>query len=97
MSKPLTIVAIFQANPGCEIKLEHALRDMIAPTRTEAGCLNYDLHIDLETKGRFLFHENWETRASWETHMASAHLLHFRSVASSLVVSTEILQLQLVD
>ncbi len=94
MSKPLTIVAIFQANPGREGELAQALQNMVAPTVAEAGCLNYDLHQDLEVPGRFLFYENWETRAHWEAHLASDHLLFHQENSAPLIQNAEILQME---
>lgn len=97
MPKPLTIVAIFEANPGREDELATALQALVAPTRAEAGCLNYDLHRDLEQSGRFLFYENWETRSHWEDHMASAHLRRHQETSPPLVRQAQILQMELTD
>jgi len=94
MSKPLTIVAVFQANAGREDDLASALQDLVAPTCAEAGCLNYDLHRDLEVPGRFLFYENWETRGHWEAHMESAHLTHHKETSGPLVAKVEIFQME---
>lgn len=97
MSKPLTIVAIFQASPGREDELAAALQGLIAPTRAEAGCLNYDLHRDLEVPGRFLFHENWATRGHWDAHMQTPHLKHHRETSGPLVARAEIYQMENTD
>ena len=47
---------------------------LVAPTRQEAGCLNYDLHILPEDPAKFLFHENWTSRAQLDAHLQSAHI-----------------------
>jgi len=60
--KTTTVVATFEARPGKEIELRNALVGLVAPTRQEAGCLNYDLHVSTEDPRRFLFHENWTTK-----------------------------------
>ncbi len=93
MPKPLTIVAIFQAKPGREEELAQALLKLVAPTRAEAGCLNYDLHRDQEVPGRFLFFENWETRAHWDAHMLTPHLKNHQTTSPPLVATAEILQM----
>ena len=87
MPKPLTIVAIFQANDGHEDELAAALQNLVAPTLAESGCLNYDLHRDLEVPGRFLFYENWETRDHWAAHMQTPHLKHHQETSGPLVAS----------
>ncbi|HEY1489986.1 MAG TPA: putative quinol monooxygenase [Verrucomicrobiae bacterium] len=70
----VTVVATFQARPGKEAELKSALTGLVAPTRQEAGCLNYDLHILCEDPAKFLFHENWTSRAHLEAHLLSAHI-----------------------
>ncbi len=47
---------------------------LVAPTRQEAGCLNYDLHVSPEDPAKFLFHENWTSKALLDAHLQSAHI-----------------------
>jgi|SRR6187402_2952914 quinol monooxygenase YgiN len=72
--KTVTVVATFEARPGKETELRNALTALVTPTRQEAGCLNYDLHALPENPARFLFHENWTTKAALEVHLQSAHI-----------------------
>ncbi|HEX5220904.1 MAG TPA: putative quinol monooxygenase [Verrucomicrobiae bacterium] len=72
--KTITVVATFEARSGKETELRNALIGLVAPTRTEPGCLNYDLHISTENPRRFLFHENWTTKMALEAHLQSAHV-----------------------
>ena len=41
---PLTVIAKFKAKSGSEEQLYEELRNLVAPTRAEEGCINYDLH-----------------------------------------------------
>jgi quinol monooxygenase YgiN len=70
--KTLTVVATFEAKPGKEAELRAALTGLLAPTRQEAGCLNYDLHQAIEHPAKFLFHENWTSKAHLDAHLQSA-------------------------
>ena len=72
--KTITVVATFQARAGKEAELKAALLGLLAPTRGEAGCLNYDLHESPEEPARFLFHENWTSKAHLDAHLQSAHI-----------------------
>ena len=72
--KTITVVATFQAKPGKEAELKKALLTLIAPTRKENGCINYDLHQSPEDAGKFLFHENWTAKAALDAHLQSAHV-----------------------
>ncbi len=73
-TKTLTVVATFQAKPGKEAELKAALINLVAPTRKEAGCLNYDLHRLPADPGKFLFHENWTSKAHLDAHLQSPHI-----------------------
>ena len=73
-AKAITVVATFQARPGQEAELKAALIGLVAPTRKEAGCLNYDLHASPEDPAKFLFHENWMSKAHLDAHLANAHI-----------------------
>jgi len=72
--KSITVVATFEARPGKENELRNALIGLVAPTRQEAGCLNYDLHVLPENPAKFLFHENWTTKAALDVHLQSPHI-----------------------
>ncbi len=73
-AKTVTVVATFQAKPGKEAELRAVLTGLVAPTRQEAGCLNYDLHGLPDDPGKFLFHENWTSKALLEAHLKSPHI-----------------------
>jgi quinol monooxygenase YgiN len=72
--KTITVVATFQAKPGKETELKSALIGLVAPTRLEDGCINYDLHVLPEDPAKFLFHENWTTKAALDTHLQNTHI-----------------------
>lgn len=71
---PLTVIASFQARPGKEAELRVALIGLLAPTRKETGCLNYDVHQSADDPAKFLFHENWASKAHLDAHLQSPHI-----------------------
>jgi quinol monooxygenase YgiN len=73
-AKTITVVATFQAKPGKEAELKKALIGLVAPMRKEAGGINYDLHALPGDPAKFLFHENWTTKAHLDAHLQSAHI-----------------------
>lgn len=85
-SKTVTVIATFQAKPGKEAELQQALTSLVAPTRKEAGCINYDLHILPGSPGRFLFHENWTTKAALDAHLKNDHIQQLLPRLDSLAV-----------
>jgi quinol monooxygenase YgiN len=72
--KTVTVVATFHARPGKEAELRAALFGLVAITRQEPGCVNYDLHVSAEDPAKFLFHENWTSEALLEAHLAAPHV-----------------------
>lgn len=84
MSK-LTIVAHIRANPGKIDLVKAELEKLVPITRAEEGCLQYDLHQDNEDPAHFLFYENWETRALWQTHMSAPHLAAYMKATDGAV------------
>jgi quinol monooxygenase YgiN len=73
-TKTLTVVAQVTAKTGKETEVRNGLLSLLAPSRLDPGCLNYDLHEALGKPGSFLFHENWASRAELETHLQQPHV-----------------------
>jgi quinol monooxygenase YgiN len=55
-------------------ELRRILADQVAPTRAEAVCVNYDLHVDAKDPNVFVFYENWKSRADLDAHLKTPHL-----------------------
>lgn len=81
----LTIVANIKANPDKIDLVKAELLKLIDITRAEEGCINYDLHQDNENPAHFLFHENWESRELWQTHMQAPHLAAYMEATDGAV------------
>jgi quinol monooxygenase YgiN len=73
-SLSLTVIATMRAKPGQEARTRQFLLSLLAPTRAEAGCINYDLHESTETPGKFMFHENWTNEAALAAHLKTPHI-----------------------
>ncbi len=73
----LTIIATIVCK---EEKIEFVKSEMIKlidKTRSEEGCINYDLHQDNSNPAQFVFHENWESEALLQKHLASQHIADY--------------------
>jgi quinol monooxygenase YgiN len=68
----IVVVSTHQARSGKEAELKQALTSLIEPTRKEAGCINYDLHVSPEYPRKFMFHETWTSKEHFEAHLKSA-------------------------
>lgn len=74
----LTIVANIKAKSDKIDLVKAELEKLIATTRAEEGCLQYDLHQDNDNPAHFLFFENWTSRALWQAHMGNQHLQDYK-------------------
>lgn len=89
----LTIVANITAKADHVDRVRAELEKLVVATRQEVGCINYDLHVDNENPGHFLFYENWETKPHWEAHMETPHLKAFRALAEDTVEEIAVQQM----
>lgn len=70
----VTVVAKLTARPGRENDVRRTLLNLVPLTRSEAGCLNYDLHQSQEDPRVFLFYENWVNRQALDEHLEKPYL-----------------------
>ena len=70
----VTVIATVLARPERRDELYRLLVKLVAPTRAEPGCLNYDLLVDAEDPCVFVFHDNWRSEADLRAHMGMAHM-----------------------
>lgn len=86
----LTVVAIIRAEEGQEEAARAALEALIAPTRAEDGCIQYDLHRDHADPGLFIFYENWRDEAALERHLAAPHLVAHGERSRGIIKSADV-------
>jgi quinol monooxygenase YgiN len=81
MNGSLTVIAHVRAKAGQESRVRQILQGLLAPTRAEVGCINYDLHQSQSDPAVFVFYENWESEGHLEAHARSAHIQSFQRLA----------------
>ncbi len=93
-SDKLTIVAKIWAKEGKSELVKEQLLNLIATTKTEEGCIDYDLHQDNEDEHVFLFFENWTTRELWQKHLDNDHIAAFKVATEDAIEKTEMNEMQ---
>ena len=68
------VVARFAAKPGSVDDVKRILIDMIEPTRSESGCVTYELLQNAADPTDLTFVEEWASLADLDRHAASAHI-----------------------
>ena len=92
-AKSLTVVAQIKAKPGKEGQVRQELLSLVAPSRKDTGCLNYDLHQALDNPALFLFHENWTSKALLDQHLQKPELQAVLARVSQLVAEPPLITL----
>ena len=75
--KPIHVTARLCARAGMQDALQCALAALTGPTRTEAGCLRYDLFQNAGHPEEFLFIEQWRTAGDLERHLQQPYIQSF--------------------
>lgn len=78
-------IAQFVAKPGKETELLHALSTLLASTRAEAGCIDYELHQNVEHPGQFTMFECFKSKEDFDFHSIQPYLKHFRETAKDYI------------
>jgi quinol monooxygenase YgiN len=83
------VIATFLAEMGKEDEMEKALQEIIEPTRSEPGCIRYDLLRSLVGANyvEFVFVEEWESEEALDAHGQMPYIQGLRSRIKNLMGS----------
>jgi len=71
------IFARFRARPGHEGAVAETLRDVLAPSREEPGCLSIHAFRSIRDPQLFYIHSRWKDEAAFEDHAGLPHTVRF--------------------
>ena len=80
----IVVTATLTAKPGQEDALRQACAAVLAPTKAEAGCVQYECAQNIEDPSQFLFVEAWEDMDALKAHTMTEHMAVFGPLAESL-------------
>jgi quinol monooxygenase YgiN len=81
----LFIFARFHAVPGRGTDVEAALRQVIAPTRQEPGCLSIHAFRSIRDERLFYIHSRWVDEAAFDNHIGLPHTVQFVQEVQPLI------------
>lgn len=87
------VVAIFIARPGKETELETLFRGVIETTLKEEGCISYQLNRDTENLRRFVWTEEWQSKALLDQHISAPHIATLFAELTPLIEHSEVIVL----
>ena len=81
----LFIFARFHARPGQESAVEETLRDVVKPSREEAGCLGIQAFRSTRDPRLFYIHSRWVDEAAFDHHAGLPHTVLFLERVQALI------------
>ena len=88
-NKKVTVLARVKAKRGMEERVKEACQALVAPSRKEQGCINYDLHQSADDPTLFIFYENWANKEDLEEHLEKPHSLAFDEKTEGMLAEPE--------
>jgi quinol monooxygenase YgiN len=70
----LPVVAVITAKAGSEQQVQQALAEIVEATRSEPGCISYDLHVSAVDPATFITMESWRSQADLDAHLQTPHV-----------------------
>lgn len=96
-NRALVVLATLKAKAGKGRELRKALLELERHSRTEEGCIKYDLHQSTEDSDTFLFYEIWTGEEALALHANSDFMEASRKTMRDLVGSRLLQKLHLVS
>ncbi|MGV0680706.1 putative quinol monooxygenase, partial [Mycolicibacterium fortuitum] len=90
VSETLCNVASFRAKAGKGTDLGEKLAGLVGPSRSESGCLRYELYQADDDADRWLVVEVWRSSDDLDLHMNTAHLAEFLKEVPDLCDQVEL-------
>lgn len=81
----LTVIATLRAKPGKEAELKDYLTTLVGYTRTETGCISYDLNQQQDDPTTFVMVEYWTGRSALDQHAQMPYMKEFADAAAALL------------
>jgi len=81
----LFIFGRFHALAGREAVLEAAIRDVVAPSRKEAGCVSIHAFRSIRDARLFYIHSRWRDESAFEIHATLPHTTRFLERVEPLI------------
>jgi quinol monooxygenase YgiN len=84
------LLAQLKCRPGNHPDLMEAAKVMIAATRTEPGCVSYDLNVSITDPQSMVFVETWTDRAALAEHFDAPHMAVWREASDGYFIDRKI-------
>lgn len=84
VKKAIVVVVSVTPHPDQAAAVKEALMAVLPPTKSEAGCIRYDLYADLGVAGGFVLIGEFTDEAALDRHDASSYLKNAVAILRNL-------------
>lgn len=84
-NQKISIVAKILAKEGKREFVKNELIKLSGLSKSDEGCINYDLHQDNENPKLFVVYENWENKDALQKHASSKHFVNYVELTKEAV------------
>ncbi|MFZ4862776.1 putative quinol monooxygenase [Sphingobacterium sp. Mn56C] len=89
------LTATLRVNENYLEEVKPVLLNMVAETRKEKACLQYDLHQGTDDPATFVFYEIWENQEGLDLHNKQPYIQNFGAFAADKIeIGPVLLKLQ---
>ena len=81
----INITVLLKAKEESTEKVKELLENLVANSRLESGCVQYDLHQDVQDATTFVFHEVWKNKEGLDLHKEQWYSLKFNKNAEDFL------------
>jgi len=86
-STTVRVIALFKAKEGKEEELKTLLSGLTGPTRSENGCISYELIQQRDDPTSLAMVEEWQSPETLKVHSKSEHLAQARGAMMDLLAA----------
>lgn len=73
----IVLVARLKVRKNAVEEAKQAALAIVADSRAEAGCINYDIHQAIDDETVFVWHETWKSKAAIDEHFETQFFKDF--------------------
>jgi quinol monooxygenase YgiN len=84
------VIAEIKIKAGSLEAIKKAVAPCLEGTRKEAGCVYYNLNVNVFDNETLTFTECWETREALTKHFTQPHMLAWRAAGAEHILSRKI-------
>lgn len=80
----IVLVARLKVKDDAVEEAKNLALGIVADSRTEEGCINYDVHQAIDDETVFIWHETWKDKAALDAHFEFPYFKEFFEKAGKI-------------